>query len=182
MSSPRLLLAKGALPRPRKEIGLSEIDEVRLPGVGVRFEFETHEGKRIGVISHRTGFREIYVSRPDDPDEFSRIIGLSSEDARTLSELLGASRVAKQLSDLQQQIEGLVIDWLPVRSDSPYAGRTIGEARIRSRTGVSVVAIVRGDDAVPAPGPEETINSGDYLVVVGTARGVEEAVELLRRG
>lgn len=159
---------------------MTEIHEVKLPGVGVRYEFETSEGKRIGVISHRTGLREIYVPRADDPDEFTRTLGLSPDDARTLAELLGATRVGEQLSELQQRIEGLVIDWLPVREDSPYVGLTIGDAHIRTRTGVSVVAIVRGDDAVPAPGPEQQLESGDYLVVVGTARGVEQVVELLR--
>ena len=161
---------------------MSEIQEVKLPGVGVRYEFQTAEGKRIGVVSHRTGLREIYASRPDDPDEFQRVLGLSPDDARTLAELLGATRVAQQLADLQHQIEGLVIDWLPVRDDSPYADRTIGDARIRTRTSVSVVAILRGEDAIAAPGPEEPMRSGDYLVVVGTARGVEQTVELLRAG
>jgi TrkA domain protein len=161
---------------------MSEIHEVKLPGVGVRYEFETTEGKRISVISHRTGLREICLSRPDDPDEFRRVLGLSPDDARTLAELLGATRVAQQLAELQQRIEGLVIDWLPVRADSVYVGRTIGDARIRTRTGVSVVAIVRGEEAVPAPGPEERLQSADYLVVVGTAGGVEQTVELLRNG
>jgi TrkA domain protein len=69
-----------------------------------------------------------------------------------------------------------------VRADSVYVGRTIGDARIRTRTGVSVVAIVRGEEAVPAPGPEERLQSADYLVVVGTAGGVEQTVELLRNG
>lgn len=161
---------------------MSEIHEVKLPGVGVRYEFETAERKRIGVISHRTGLRGIYVSRSDDPDEFKRVLGLAADDARTLAELLGATRVAQQLAELQQRLEGLVIDWLPVRQDSAYAGKTIGDARVRTRTGVSVVAIVRGEDAVPAPGPGEQLQSGDYLVVVGTARGVEQAVELLRAG
>ena len=161
---------------------MSEIHEVKLPGVGVRYEFVTDEGKRIGIISHRTGLREIYVCRADDPDEFKRILGLSPDDARTLAELLGATRVAEQLSELQQRIEGLVIDWLPVRADSTYAGRTIGDTRLRTRTGVSVVAIVRGEEAVPAPGPDDRLDADDYLVVVGTARGVEQAVELLRAG
>jgi TrkA domain protein len=161
---------------------MSEIREVKLPGVGVRYEFETAEGKRIGVISHRTGLREIYVSRSDDPDEFKRVLGMSPDDSRTLAELLGATRVAQQLADLQQRIEGLVIDWLPVRADSAYAERPLGDTQLRSRTGVSVVAIVRGEDAVPAPGVEEPLKPGDYLVVVGTARGVEQAVEVLRAG
>ncbi|HEX2196440.1 MAG TPA: cation:proton antiporter regulatory subunit [Actinomycetota bacterium] len=161
---------------------MGDIQEVKLPGVGVRYEFETAEGNRIGVISHRSGLREIYISRQDDPDEFKRILGLSPDDARTLAELLGATRVAQQLADLQQHIEGLVIDWLPVRSDSPYAGRAIADTSMRRRTGVSVVAIVRGEEAVPAPGPDVRIESEDYLVVVGTARGIEEAVALLRSG
>src|SRR5918997_2723946 len=109
---------------------MSEIQEVKLPGVGVRYEFQTAEGKRIGVISHRTGLREIYVSRPDDVDEFNRVLGLSPDDARTLAELLGATRVAQQLAELQQRIEGLVIDWLPIRDDSPYVDRTIGETQL----------------------------------------------------
>ena len=161
---------------------MSEIREVKLPGVGVRYEFDTAAQRRVGVISHRSGLREIYVSRRHDPDESERVLELSPDDARTLAELLGATRVAQQLAELQQRIEGLVIDWLPVREDSPYMGRTIGDARIRTRTGVSVVALLRGEDAVPAPGPEQGLESGDYLVVVGTARGVEDVVELLRAG
>lgn len=161
---------------------MAEIHEVKLPGVGVRYEFATSQGKRVGVISHRTGLREVYVCPDDDPDEFKRVLELTPEDARTLAELLGASRVAQQLSELQQRLEGLVIDWLPIRADSHYVNRTIGDAGIRTRTGVSVVAIVRGEDAIPAPGPEQPMESGDYLVVVGTARGVEQVVELLRAG
>ncbi|MDQ4058124.1 MAG: cation:proton antiporter regulatory subunit [Actinomycetota bacterium] len=161
---------------------MGEIRQVKLPGVGVRYEFETEDGKLVEVLSHRTGRREIYIASPDDPDEFKRVLGLSQTEARTMAELLGASRVAEQLAELQQRIEGLVIDWLPVRAGSAYAGRTIGDARIRTRTGVSVVAVVRGDEAVPAPGPQTGIEAGDYLVVVGTARGIEQVVELLHRG
>jgi len=94
----------------------------------------------------------------------------------------GGSRVAEELGELQQRIEGLAIDWLPVREDTPYAGRPMGEARIRTRTGVSVVAILRGDEAFPAPEPDLRIESGDYLVVVGTTRGIEAVVGLLHRG
>lgn len=161
---------------------MSDIHEVKLPGVGVRYEFETARGERVGVISHRTGLREIYVSREEDTDETRRVLRLTSDDARTLAELLGASRVAEQLAALQQRIEGLVIDWLPIADGSAFDGKTIGDAHIRTRTGVSVVAIVRGENALPAPGPETSVQGGDYLVVVGTARGVEETVRLLHSG
>jgi TrkA domain protein len=161
---------------------MTEIKEVELPGVGVRYEFTTEEGERVGVVSHRTGRREIYVADPTDPDRFDRALGLSENDARTLAETLGASRVAEELAQLQQKIKGLAIDWLPVREDSPFANRPIGAAAVRTRTGVSIVAILRGDQAIPAPGPEVVVGPGDYLVVVGTPRGIEQAVELLREG
>ena len=161
---------------------MTEIREVKLPGLGVRHEFTTQEGKRVGVVSHRSGRKELYLAHPDDPDAFKRMLGLSDEDARTLAEMLGGSRVAEELAELQHQIEGLAIDWLPLRDDSPYVRHTIGNARIRSRTGVSVVAVLRGEQAIPAPGPELDLQPGDYLVVVGTTQGIEEVVELLHRG
>jgi TrkA domain protein len=159
---------------------MTEVREVELPGVGVRHEFITEDGNRVEVISHRSGRREIYLADAEDPDRFKRALRLSDEDARTLAELLGASRVAAELAALQQKIEGLAIDWLPVREDSPYAGQPIGAARVRTRTGVSVVAVLRGDQAIAAPGPEVEMEPGDYLVVVGTPRGIEQVVELLR--
>jgi TrkA domain protein len=53
---------------------------------------------------------------------------------------------------------------------------------VRTRTGVSVVAILRGDQAIPAPGPDVEMEPGDYLVVVGTPRGIEQVVEFLGSG
>jgi TrkA domain protein len=161
---------------------MTEVREIELPGVGVRHEFITEDGNRVGIVSHRSGRREIYIADPRDPDRFRSALRLSEEDARTLAEILGASRVAAELAELQQKIEGLAIDWLPVREDSPYAHTTIGAAGLRTRTGVSVVAVLRGDLAIPAPGPDVAVEPGDYLVVVGTPRGIEQVVELLRAG
>jgi TrkA domain protein len=161
---------------------MAEIKEVKLPGLGVRYEFITQEGKRVGVVSHRSGRKELYLPDPGDPDAFKRMLGLTDEDARTLAEILGGSRIAEELAEIQQRIEGLAIDWLPLREDSPYVGRTIGDARVRTRTGVSIVAVLREDQAFPAPEPDLELATGDYLVVVGTTRGIEEVVELLHRG
>jgi len=161
---------------------VTDIREVKLPGVGMRYEFTTEEGKYVGVVAHRSGRKELYVTDPKDRHSFKRVLGLSERDARIVVEMLGGSRIAEELSELQQSIEGLAIDWLPVREDSLYVGRSMGEARIRTRTGVSVVAVLRGDEALPAPEPDLRIESGDYLVVVGTTRGIEEVVELLHRG
>lgn len=161
---------------------MGEVRESELPGVGMRYEFTTGGGRRVCVITHRSGRRELAVSDPGDPDSFRQVAELSEDETRTLAELLGMSRVAEHLQHLQQKIEGLAIDWLPIDPDSPYSSRTIGDARIRTRTGVSVVAVLREEEAFPAPGPEFTLEAGDYLVVVGTPRGIERVVELLHNG
>ena len=161
---------------------MPEVTETELPGVGIRYEFTTRTGETIGVVSHRSGRRELFVGDRSDPDAFRRVADLAEDDSRTLAELLGVSRIAQHLMGLQQSVEGLAIDWLPVDPDSPYARHTIGEARIRTRTGVSVVAVIRGGAPVPAPGPDFTLERGDYLVVVGTPRGIEAAVDLLHHG
>ncbi|MGH2527048.1 MAG: cation:proton antiporter regulatory subunit [Actinomycetota bacterium] len=159
---------------------MAVINEVRLPGVGVRYEFVTEGGARVGVIHHRTGERELVLYEAEDPDTCHDLLRLGADDSRTLAELLGVSQVAKELVELQQDVEGLAVDRLPLAATSPYAGRTIGDTAARSRTGVSIVAVLREGSAFPAPGPESAIEAGDVLVVVGTPRGIEELAVLLR--
>jgi TrkA domain protein len=70
--------------------------------------------------------------------------------------------------------------WLPLPVGSPFAGRSIADAEVRSRTGVSIVAVIRDEAAFPAPGPDFGLEANDTLVVVGTAQGIKAVGELLR--
>ena len=60
------------------------------------------------------------------------------------------------------------------------AGRTVAESGIRTRFGVSVLAVKRrsreGLERRFVPGPEDRFESGDVLIVLGT----EEAIQRLR--
>lgn len=161
---------------------MPKIEETPLPGVGLRHDFTAEDGSRIGVVHHRTGRRELFICSADDPDAVSHSLNLSDEDSHALSEALGGSTVIENLSTLQQQIEGLAIDWLTVEPDTPYASKTVGDAHIRTRTGVSVVAVIRGEQAYPAPGPEFLVEAGDRLVVVGTPEGIQSVAEILTVG
>ncbi len=161
---------------------MTEIEETSLPGVGMRHDFIAEDGSRIGVVHHRTGRRELFICPPDDPDSVAQSVSLSDDESHALAEALGGSTVVENLSNLQQQVEGLVIDWLIVTPESPYANRTIGDARIRTRTGVSVVAVIRGDEAFPAPGPSFDMAAADTLVVVGTSEGIKAVTEILAAG
>jgi TrkA domain protein len=81
---------------------VTEVGETRLPGLGIRYDFQTARGSRLGVVHHRTGRRELLIYDREDPDTCRDVIALDEEDSRTLAELLGASRVAEQIDHLQQ--------------------------------------------------------------------------------
>ncbi|SEJ62438.1 potassium/proton antiporter regulatory subunit, CPA2 family [Deinococcus reticulitermitis] len=159
-----------------------KLDETALPGVGMRYDFDGRFGKRVGVITHRDGRRELFVSRRDDPDACAETITLSDEEAAVVADLLGGSTVTRRLGQAMQDIEGLAMDWLPLSPASPFAGQAVGASRMRTRTGTSIVAVMRGGQAIPAPGPEYVLEAGDTVVVVGTPEGVRRAAELLDMG
>jgi TrkA domain protein len=158
------------------------VTEIPLPGIGVRYEFLTEDGARVGVVHHRSGVRELVLFERDDPDTSHVLVRLGPDDSRTVAELLGVSQVAKDLAELGQDVEGLAVDRLPLPHGSPFDGRTIGDTGARTRTGVSIVAVLRAGSAHPAPGPDFGLRGGDMVVVVGTPRGIEDLVVLLRSG
>jgi TrkA domain protein len=154
--------------------------ETLLPGVGIRYEFVTRAGDRVGVVARRDGGVELVVYERDDPDACRELLRLTEEEADAIAELLGAPRIAERFADLTREIPGLVAAQVDVPEGSPYAGRTLGDTRARSRTGASIVAVVHGDDIVAAPSPAQPLQAGDVLVVIGTAQGIEAVRDLLR--
>jgi TrkA domain protein len=161
---------------------LPDLRETPLPGVGQRVEFVSDDGNRVGVVHHRTGKRELFICSPSDPDAVSMSLKLSEDESHALADALGGSSIVESLDNLAQQIEGLAIDWLGVAEDSPWVGKTIGDARIRTRTGVSVVAVIRHGTAHPAPNPGFEIEVDDHLVVVGTPEGIVAVTQILTSG
>jgi K+:H+ antiporter subunit KhtT len=158
---------------------MPDVSETLLPGVGVRHEFVTASGERLAVLTHRTGRRELAVYDRADPDRCTAVLHLSHDDTRTLAELLGASPVSEAVSAVQQRLEGLAIDWVAVPPASPVVGATIAEGAFRTRTGSSIVAVVRGTTTLPAPGPDHRFEAGDIAVAVGTTDGLAQLRRLL---
>ncbi|MDG2040263.1 MAG: TrkA C-terminal domain-containing protein [Ilumatobacter sp.] len=158
---------------------MTEVRETQLPGVGVKHDFTTDDGREVGVLAHKDGRREIVVYDAVDTDKCSVQMSLSATDTRTLAELLGTSQVNRAIQAAQQEIEGLAIDWLTIESDSPSADKSIGDGEFRTRTGVSIVAVIRGDTPFPAPGPDFGLRSNDVAVCVGTMDGLDRMRQLI---
>ena len=72
------------------------------------------------------------------------------------------------LSRLRRASEMIETDWIELPEDSPLAGKKIGDIEVRSRTGASIVAIVREESVIANPGPEVAIAPGDTVGVLGT--------------
>lgn len=161
---------------------MAELTETSLPGVGVRVEFTSDEGRRVGVVHLRSGRRDLFVCNPTDPDAVELNVRLSDDESHALADALGGSSIVESLDDMSQRIEGLAIEWLTVDSKSPLAGMTIANGHVRTRTGASIVAAVRKGAALPAPGPEFEIAPDDVLVVVGTPDGIDAVRDILKRG
>lgn len=153
--------------------GAVDVNEVLLPGVGLRYEFTNADGERLGVIARRSGDFELVAYPEDDPDEGRPLFRLTREEADTVAEILGAPRIAERFADLTKEVPGLEAGQIDVPARSEHADQPLGHTRARTRTGASIVAIVRGDQVIASPAPGEVIKAGDVLVVIGTRQGID---------
>ena len=145
----------------------------------MKHDFTAEDGREIGVLTHRDGRRDVVVYSAEDPDSCSSQMTLSPSDTRTLGELLGTSQVRETVDAVQQDVEGLGIEWLPIGADSAAVGVTIADGAYRKRTGASIVAIIRDDRPIPAPDPDVAIIAGDVVVAVGTNEGLVALQDLM---
>ena len=158
------------------------VDVTPLPGIGVRKDFALRDGRRIGVISTRDGKISLILSKADDPDATLAELPLTVDEAGALANLLGAPQLVAQLREEQADLPGLHTGRLTVATGSPYDGRPLGDTALRTRTGVSVVAVMRAGQVHPSPTPSHVLTAGDLLVVVGTKEGLDSAAKILRHG
>ena len=79
------------------------------------------------------------------------------------------SKLTPSLTDLPVHLSGIEISAVKVSDHCLSVGQSLVEAQLRSRFGVNVLAIMRGEDLIASPGGTEQIRSGDVLYVVGTA-------------
>ncbi|MFI7123902.1 cation:proton antiporter regulatory subunit [Amycolatopsis sp. NPDC049868] len=158
------------------------VEVTPLPGIGVRKDFATRNGRRVGVVTHRDGHVELIVSKTDDPDACLASLPLTTDEAGALANLLGAPQLVAQLTEEHRDLPGINTKQLPIKSSSPFDGRTLGDTALRTRTSVSVVAVMRAGQVHPSPNPDFNLTAGDVLVAVGTSEGLEAAVKILKYG
>ncbi len=159
--------------------GAGRVGHTPLPGIGVRYDLVTRERRRLSVIAHLDGSRTLNVYRTDDPDDTAVTLKLNAEEAAAVVDALLPSHHSPNL--LATAELGLVAERIELSSASYWNGRVLGDTRMRTETGVSVVAVLRRAEAIPSPGPDFRLAGGDTLIVIGTREGVGVAAGILGR-
>jgi K+:H+ antiporter subunit KhtT len=159
-----------------------DVKEVLLPGVGLRYEFTDRNGDRIGIIARRSGDFDVVVYAHEDPDQARPLLHLSDQEAEAVAQILGAPRIAERFTELAREIPGLETGQVQILAGSPFVDHPLGDTRARTRTGASIVAIVRNDEVLASPGPAEMLHVQDVLIVIGTEDGIAGVEKIIDKG
>ncbi|HEY9281925.1 MAG TPA: cation:proton antiporter [Pyrinomonadaceae bacterium] len=82
-----------------------------------------------------------------------------------------------QMSEIAEALAGASTETLVVGAGTGADGKTIGELMLRSRTGATVIAVVRDGNTDINPGPELRLRAEDVVVLLGSPGQVDRAVE-----
>jgi TrkA domain protein len=153
--------------------------ETELPGIGKKFSVITANKEKVAVIIHVSGKREIYFFSKDDFDEPMCSFSLNEEEAAQLGSILMGTYFKPEAKDEKEMfMKNLLIEWVNIDSSSFLAGKSIKELEIRKKTGASVIAIIRNNETITNPSPDEVIKSGDTLIIVGNKEQIKRFFEV----
>jgi TrkA domain protein len=150
-----------------------------LPGIGVQYDLTTREHRHLSVIAHRDGTRTVGVYRADDPDACAQSLHLTNAETASLIDALMPDHHSPNV--LHTTDLGLVAERIEISGTSYWNGRVLGETRMRTDTGASIVAVLRRAEAIPSPAPDFRLAGGDTVIVIGTREGVDTAATILGR-
>ena len=71
-----------------------------------------------------------------------------------------------QFRSAEQQFD---LEWVTVTPGNSLLDRSIGEAEVRKKTGVSVVGVLRDDQLEPNPGPDFRFQNKDLVAIIGSS-------------
>lgn len=140
--------------------------ETQLPGVGRRYRISFPDGGTFTIVIHNDGSRRVFWGGDQDSDS-EELFTTSERDAQKIAKIFEGVFFDPVADDLDDALSGARVKWVAIPDDSPVAGRTIGDAGIRTQTGISILAIERGDQTIANPTPEAQLRADDVLVVVG---------------
>jgi monovalent cation:H+ antiporter-2, CPA2 family len=93
--------------------------------------------------------------------------------------LRGLRLQGKQLDELNEFLVGTTTDIFSVVEDSPAVGQSLGKIDLRSRSGATLIAVVRGGKSYHNVGQDFELAAGDKLVLLGDHKALDDAAQIL---
>ena len=93
--------------------------------------------------------------------------------------LRGIQLQGKQLDALSQFLVGTTSDIFSIIEKSPAVGKSLEEINLPSRSGVSVIAVVRDGKSYPNVDNDFKLAVGDMLVLLGGHKALDDAAQIL---
>ena len=149
-----------------------KVYETELPGIGVRYTLKFDTDGELVVLTQNDGGRDVYW-REGSKSDADHLFTLDEDDARKVSDIFDGTYFQPVEDGLEDVFENARIRWIHIAPESPLAGQTIGQAGIRSRTGVTILGIRRGGTILSEVDAETQIVAEDILVGVGSDEGHE---------
>jgi len=148
---------------------VSEIDELYTLGATevIPEEFET------SVEIFARVLRRLHVPR--------NVIGLQIDLIRgeRYGMLRGLALPKQSMRDVQALLAATLTETFLIEPGSPAVDVSIRDLRLRSETGVSIIALVRGGTPHVNPDPDLVLEPGDVVVLLGSHASLESAMSRL---
>ena len=156
------------------------IYEASLPGVGKKFEVELDGERRLIIVIHNTGKRELFVRNGPNEDA-ERLFELTDRMARQVGTIMEGAYFQPIRTETIDTVlsDDTLIEWVNVTEESPLVGETLAETRLRQELGVSVIAVQRGEETITNPDPNTPIEMDDTLVVLGSYEACQRLDEIV---
>lgn len=74
----------------------------------------------------------------------------------------------------------LELNWISLTSESPLIGKSIKELAIRTRTGASIVGIIRNGKFYPNPDARYRFAAGDLVAVLGEPQQISAFEDMVK--
>lgn len=143
--------------------------ETDLPGKGKKFVIPTRSGKQLAIMIHDDGRREMYHFNNDAPDDMISTISLDDDEARYVSAIIGGvTYQPTALENIEVALGDIIIEHYRLEPSFKAIGRTIGELRVRQRSGATIIAVIEQNQKKHInPGPDLLLTAGALVVVIG---------------
>ena len=122
-----------------------DLKNISLSGSESRFTIMSKNGDKIEVVIYNDGRRGIEYYKKDSKMPSSVV--MNEEDIPQIAAVLGgAFDNLKLLEPRDIALKGLILEWIKLEQNASIAGKSLGELRLRETTGVSILAILRGEN------------------------------------